>query len=42
MSTEMYRWSDPQMGAALVIDIVEQSISVATMSMHEKGVSQYR
>ena len=42
MCTEMDRWSDPPMGAALVTEIVEQSISVATMSMHEKGVPRYR
>ena len=40
--TEMDRWSDPAMGTALVTEIVEQSISVATMSMHEKGVPRYR
>ena len=42
MCTEMDRWSDPPMGAALVTEIAEQSISVATMSMHEKGVPGYR
>ena len=42
MCTEMDRWSDPSMGAALVTEIVEQSISGATMSMHEKGVPRYR
>ena len=42
MCTEMDRWSYPPMGAALVTEIVEQSISVATMSMHEKGVPQCR
>ena len=37
------RWSDPPMWAALVMtEILEQSISVATMSMHEKGVPRYR
>ena len=29
-------------GATLVTEIVEQSISVATMPMHEKGVPRYR
>ena len=42
MCAEMDRWSDPPMGAALVTEIVEQSISVAAMSMHEKGVPRYR
>ena len=42
MCTEMDRWSDPPMGAALVTEIVEQSISVATMSTHEKGMPRYR
>ena len=43
MCTEMDRWSDPPpMRAALVTEIVEQSISVATMSRHEKGVPRYR
>ena len=42
MCTEMDRWSDPPMEAALVTEIVEQSISVATMSTHEKGVPWYR
>ena len=37
MCTEMDRWSDPPMWAALVTEIVEQSISVPQCQCMKKG-----